>query len=147
MASRGGGAEQPSFKWGCIRLGLFKSNKMFWLRKLFCFQCKSLLCSKQSSVFCPPLSSTDVCTWLRSPGASQALHGGCCSPLLTCHPRPASSCKHPFFLLRQSCSGCLGRGLNSASPCHPKAIVKPPRLPPPTPTSLLCPQFLGLLRG
>lgn len=29
-------------KWGSVRLGLFKSNKMFWLRKfLFYFKCKS----------------------------------------------------------------------------------------------------------
>lgn len=34
-------------KWGCVRLGLFKSNKMFWLRKfLFCFKCKSSQCCK-----------------------------------------------------------------------------------------------------
>uniref|UniRef100_A0A2K6SU81 Uncharacterized protein n=1 Tax=Saimiri boliviensis boliviensis TaxID=39432 RepID=A0A2K6SU81_SAIBB len=31
---------------------------MFWLRKLFCFQCKFSQCSKQRSVFCPLTGST-----------------------------------------------------------------------------------------
>uniref|UniRef100_A0A2I3T248 Secreted protein n=2 Tax=Pan TaxID=9596 RepID=A0A2I3T248_PANTR len=79
---------------------------MFWLRKLFCFQCKS------SSVFCSPLSSTDVCTWLRSPGASQAL-------LFSTSHLPSTPCKlmqTPFLPPVAELFRLPGQGLKQCQP-------------------------------
>lgn len=119
------------FKWGCVKLGLFKSSKMFWLRKsLFCFNCKSLH-FLNSSVSCPLLSSAALCAWWRSQNA--------CCPLLTC-----CLTETPFLPPVAELFRLAGWGLSSAGSASPK-LSRGPGVPS-APLAAL-PAVLGLPAG
>nr|BAE02078.1 unnamed protein product [Macaca fascicularis] len=89
---------------------------MFWLRKLFCFPCKSPQCSKQSSVFCPPLFSTG-CLYLVE--VSWSLTGSTWGLLFSTSHLPSTPCKlmqTPFLPPAAELFRLPGQGLKQCQP-------------------------------